>query len=36
VPGIPKFRETVEEKNDGSICAASGDGVEFDRAALKI
>src|SRR5689334_10768961 len=36
VPGIPKFGKTVEEKNDGSILAASGDGVEFDRAVMKI
>jgi hypothetical protein len=35
MPGIPKFGETVEEKNDGSIRAASGDGVEFDGAVVK-
>jgi hypothetical protein len=36
VPGIPKFGETVEEKNDGSVLAASGDGMEFDGAVMKI
>jgi hypothetical protein len=35
VPGIPKFRETVEEKNDGSVPRASGDGMEFDGAVVK-
>lgn len=35
VPGIPKFGKTVEEKNDGSVHAASGDDVEFDRAVVK-
>lgn len=35
VPGIPKFGKTVEEKNDGSIRAASGDGVKFDGTVVK-
>ena len=36
VPGIPKFGKTVEEKNDRSVRAAGGDGVEFDGAVMKI
>ena len=35
VPGIPKFGETVEKDDDGAVCGAAGDGVEFDRSTVK-
>jgi predicted RNA-binding protein with PUA domain len=34
-PGIPEFREAVEEDNDVAVWWAGGDGVEFARAVAK-
>ena len=34
-PGIPEFREAVEENDDGAVWWAGGDGVEFARAVAK-
>lgn len=34
-PGIPEFGETVEQKDDGGVRRAGGDGVEIDRAVVK-